>query len=31
VADRFHLVHHRADVLTDVFRAHASQLARINA
>jgi transposase len=31
VADRFHLLHNLADVLTDVFRAHASQLARINA
>jgi transposase len=30
VADRFHLLHNLADVLTDVFRAHASQLARIN-
>jgi transposase len=31
VADRFHLLHNLAEVLTDVFRAHASQLARINA
>jgi transposase len=31
VADRFHLLHNLADVLTDVFRAHAPQLARINA
>jgi transposase len=31
VADRFHLLHHLADVLTDVFRAHAPQLALINA
>ena len=31
VADRFHLLHNLADVLTDVFRAHTSQLARINA
>ena len=31
VADRFHLQHNLADVLTDVFRAHASQLARVNA
>ena len=31
VADRFHLLQNLADVLTDVFRAHASQLARINA
>ena len=31
MADRFHLLHNRADVLTDVFRAHTSQRARINA
>jgi transposase len=31
MADRFHLLHHLADVLTDVFRAHAPPLARINA
>jgi transposase len=31
VADRFHLLQNLADVLTDVFRAHASQLARVNA
>jgi transposase len=31
VADRFHLLHNLADVLTDVFRAHAPQLALINA
>jgi transposase len=31
VADRFHLLHNLADVLTDVFRAHAPQVARINA
>jgi transposase len=31
VADRFHLLHNLAEVLTDVFRAHASQLARVNA
>jgi transposase len=31
VADRFHLLHHLADVLTDVFRAHAPQLALSNA
>jgi transposase len=31
VADRFHLLQNLADVLTDVFRAHAPQLARINA
>jgi transposase len=30
VADRFHLRHNLADVLTDVFRAHAPQLALIN-
>jgi transposase len=31
VAARFHLRHNLADVLTDVFRAHAPQLARIKA
>jgi transposase len=31
VADRFHLLQNLADVLTDVFRTHASQLARVNA
>jgi transposase len=31
VADRFHLRHNLADVLTDVFRAHTPQLALINA
>jgi Transposase len=31
VADRFHLLHNLADVLTDVFRAHAPQLALIKA
>jgi transposase len=31
VADRFHLLQNLADVLTDVFRAHASQLAHVNA
>jgi transposase len=31
VADRFHLLHNLAEVLTDVFRAHTPQLARINA
>ena len=31
VADRFHLLQNLPDVLTDVFRAHAPQLARINA
>jgi transposase len=31
VADRFHLLHNLAEVLTDVFRAYAPQLARINA
>jgi hypothetical protein len=31
VADRFHLLHNPADVLTDVFSAHAPQLARIHA
>jgi transposase len=31
VADRFHLRHNLADVLTDVFRAHAPQFARVNA
>jgi transposase len=31
VADRFHLLHNLADVLTDGFRAHAPQLAHINA
>ena len=31
VADRFHLLQNLADVLTDVFRAHAPQLAYINA
>jgi transposase len=31
VADRFHLLSNLADVLTDVFRAHAPQLALINA
>ena len=31
VADRFHLLHNLADGLTDVFRAHAPQLARVNA
>jgi transposase len=31
VADRFHLLQNLADVLTDVFRAHAPQLARIHA
>jgi transposase len=31
VADRFHLLQNLADVLTDVFRAHAPQLALINA
>ena len=31
VADRFHLLQNLADVLTDVFRAHTSQLARVNA
>jgi transposase len=31
VADRFHLLHNLADVLTDVFRAHAPQLARVTA
>jgi transposase len=30
VADRFHLLQNLADVLTQVFRAHAPQLARIN-
>ena len=30
VADRFHLRQNLADVLTDVFRAHAPQLARVN-
>jgi transposase len=30
-ADRLHLWHHLADVLTDVFRAHTAQLARIHA
>jgi transposase len=30
VADRFHLLQNLADVLTDVFRAHAPQLARVN-
>jgi transposase len=30
VADRFHLLQNLAEVLTDVFRAHASQLARIH-
>ena len=30
-ADRFHLLQNLADVLTDVFRAHAPQLARANA
>ena len=29
VADRFHLLQNLADVLTDVFRAHAPQLARV--
>jgi transposase len=31
MADRFHLLHNLADVLTDVFRSHAPQLALINA
>ncbi|HSF33613.1 MAG TPA: transposase [Candidatus Tectomicrobia bacterium] len=31
VADRFHLLQNLADALTDVFQAHAPQLARINA
>jgi transposase len=31
VADRFHLLQNLADVLTDVFRAHTPQLARVNA
>jgi transposase len=31
VADRFHLLRNLADVLTDVFRAHAPQLAQIHA
>jgi transposase len=31
VADRFHLLQNLADTLTDVFRAHAPQLARVNA
>jgi transposase len=31
VADRFHLLQNLAEVLTDAFRAHAPQLARINA
>jgi hypothetical protein len=31
VADRFHLLQHLADVLTDVFRTHAALLARIHA
>jgi transposase len=31
VADRFHLLQNRADVLTDVFRTHAAQVAHINA
>jgi transposase len=31
VADRFHLLHNLAEVLTDVCRTHAPQLARINA
>jgi transposase len=31
VADRFHLLQNLADVLTDVFRTHAPQLARVNA
>jgi transposase len=31
VADRFHLLHHLADVLTDVCRSHTPQLARIKA
>jgi transposase len=31
VADRFHLLQNLTDVLTDVFRTHAAQLARINA
>jgi transposase len=31
VADRFHLLQNLADVLTDVFRAHAPQLAHLNA
>jgi len=31
VADRFHLLQNLADVLTDVFRAHVPQLARVNA
>jgi transposase len=31
VADRFHLLQNLTEVLTDVFRAHASQLARIHA
>jgi transposase len=30
VADRFHLLHHLADVLTQVFTAHAPLLARVN-
>jgi transposase len=30
VADRFHLLQNLADVLTDVFRAYAPQLARVN-
>jgi transposase len=30
VADRFHLLQNLTDVLTDVFRAHAPQLARVN-
>lgn len=31
VADRFHLLQNLVDVLTDVFRTHASQLARVSA
>jgi transposase len=31
VADRFHLLHNLAEVLTDVFRAHTPQLAHVNA
>jgi transposase len=31
VADRFHLLQNLADVLTDVFRSHAPQLARVKA
>jgi transposase len=31
VADRFHLLQNLADVLTDMFRSHAPQLARVNA